>query len=176
MIHSRHQVERLRVEWSYRREVTPVEGGDAGDSESLGCGDDRCVHRSERKIAVLEYQFGHPDPIACYNRFDGELTRRQITEEPHFGLGTQPTADQVEDLGEDQGRNDQRAGVGQQEVERRRMVAVVGVDIGVEGSCVDQDRFRGTSAARISSIRSEMSSQPLRPAAAARRWRRRPPR
>jgi hypothetical protein len=56
----------------------------------------------------------------------------------------------------------------------RRMMEVVGVDIGVEGAGIDDDGYRSTSAWRISSIRSEMSACPLRPAPAASR--RRPPR
>lgn len=59
--------------------------------------------------------------------------------------------------------------MGQEEVKGVVMVPVVGVDVGVERSGVDQDRYFATSAARISSMRSEMSSRPLRPAPAARR-------
>ena len=58
--------------------------------------------------------------------------------------------------------------MGQEEFKRLVMVSVVGVDVGVERPGVDQDRYFATSAARISSIRSEMSSRPLRPAPAAR--------
>ncbi len=59
----------------------------------------------------------------------------------------------------------------QQELERFGVVAVVGIDVGVERSRVDEEGYRATSAARISSMRSEMSSRPLRPAPAARRRR-----
>ena len=58
--------------------------------------------------------------------------------------------------------------MGQEEIKGLVMVPVIGVDVGVERPCVDQDRYLATSAARISSILSEMSSRPLRPAAAAR--------
>ncbi len=47
------------------------------------------------------------------------------------------------------------------------MVAVVCVDVGVQGPDVDQERYCRTSARRISSIRSEMSDRPLAPAPAA---------
>ena len=47
------------------------------------------------------------------------------------------------------------------------MVAVVCVDVGVQGPDVDQERYCRTSARRISSIRSEMSDCPLAPAPAA---------
>ncbi len=47
------------------------------------------------------------------------------------------------------------------------MVAVVCVDVGVQGPSVDQQRYDRTSARRMSSIRSEMSDRPLAPAPAA---------
>jgi hypothetical protein len=53
-------------------------------------------------------------------------------------------------------------------------VGVVGVDVGVEGPGVEDQRDGAISEARISSIRSETSLWPLRPLAAALR-RRRPP-
>ena len=59
--------------------------------------------------------------------------------------------------------------MGEQELKRLAVVAVVGIDVGVERSGVDQGGYLATSAARISSMRSEMSSRPLRPAPAARR-------
>ncbi len=52
------------------------------------------------------------------------------------------------------------------------MVAVVRVDVGVQGPGVDQERYGWASARRISSIRSEMSDRPLAPAPAAIRRRR----
>lgn len=58
--------------------------------------------------------------------------------------------------------------MGFQELQRSRVVRVVGVDVGVEGSSVDDEgRYRPTSDARISSIRSETSLLALRPAPAA---------
>jgi len=49
------------------------------------------------------------------------------------------------------------------------------VDEGVERSGVDDQRDRRLSARRISSIRTEMSRSPLRPAAADKNFRRSPP-
>ena len=45
----------------------------------------------------------------------------------------------------------------QQQVERFDVVPVVGINVGVERPCVDEEGYRVTSAARISSMRSEMS-------------------
>jgi hypothetical protein len=44
-----------------------------------------------------------------------------------------------------------------QKVQTLRMVLVIGVDVGVERPSVDKQRYRFTSARRISSIRSETS-------------------
>jgi hypothetical protein len=51
--------------------------------------------------------------------------------------------------------------MGEKQVERGAMVTIVGVDVGIERAGVDQDGYLATSAARISSMRSEMSSCPL---------------
>ncbi len=48
------------------------------------------------------------------------------------------------------------------------VMGIVGIDVGVQRPGVDDDRgYRATSAARISSMRSETSLRPLRPAPAA---------
>lgn len=52
--------------------------------------------------------------------------------------------------------------MGLKQFERGDVVSVVGVDVRVERSGVDDDRgYRATSAASISSMRSEMSVCPL---------------
>jgi len=81
---------------------------------------------------------------------------------------------QVRRLGDDQLRHYERARVRLQEIEALGVVSVVRVHIGVQRPGVDDQGDPATSAARISSIRSEISERPLRPAAAASR-RRRPP-
>jgi hypothetical protein len=43
----------------------------------------------------------------------------------------------------------------------RLVVTVVGIDVGVQRTGVDDDGYRAASARRISSMRSEMSSRPL---------------
>jgi hypothetical protein len=45
----------------------------------------------------------------------------------------------------------------QQELERFGVVPVVGIDVGIQRPGVDDEGYRVTSAARISSMRSEMS-------------------
>ena len=61
-----------------------------------------------------------------------------------------------------------------EQIQAGRVMSIVCVDVGVERPGIDDQRDAGTSLARISSMRSEMSEQPLRPAAAAPRRRRGP--
>jgi hypothetical protein len=151
------------------REVPPVKCCDLGDVETLGRSDHRCVNRSEGKIPILADQFGDPKPVTGHHRLDSELPSGEIAEETDLGICTKPTPDEVDDLGDDESRDDQGTRVGEQQVKRLAVVAVVGIDVGVERSSIDQGGYLATSAARISSIRSEMSSRPLCPAPAARR-------
>ncbi|MGH9272448.1 MAG: hypothetical protein ACRDZ2_14365, partial [Ilumatobacteraceae bacterium] len=60
----------------------------------------------------------------------------------------------------------QWSGMGFEQIEAGPMVPVVGVDVGVQRSDVDDQCDAPTSLARISSIRSEMSCRPLDPAPA----------
>ena len=55
-----------------------------------------------------------------------------------------------------------------EQLQARGVVPVTAIDVGVEGPGIDDQRDGWTSLARISSIRSEMSSRPLAPAPAAR--------
>lgn len=164
---SGQQLETAGVDRADDGEVSPVECGDLGDVEPLGGGHHRCVDGSEGEIPIPAHQLGDPEPVTGHHRLDGELPGGEIAQEPDFGLCSEPTADEVGDLCDDEGRDDEGARVGEQQFERFGVVAIVGVDVGVEGSGVDQRGYVGTSAARISSMRSEMSSRPLRPAPAA---------
>lgn len=91
----------------------------------------------------------------------------RVAEELQLGLRAQAGTEQVDDLGNDQGRNDQRSRMGLQQLRTRLVVLVVGIDVGVERTRVNDDSYGVTSLPKISSIRSEMSCRPLRPAAFA---------
>lgn len=149
--------------------MSPVEGCDLCDVEALCSSNYRCVNGSEGEIPVPTHQLGDVEPVTGHHRLDRELACGEITEKTDFGLYTQPTPDEVDDLGDDKGREDQGTRVGDQELNRIAMMAVIGVDVRVERSGINQGGYLATSAAKISSMRSEMSSRPLRPAPAARR-------
>lgn len=118
-------------------------------------------------------QFRDPQPVHDRHWFHDEGTGGQVAEETNLRLGPQSGGEQVDDLRDDQGRDHERTGVGLQQLEARGVVSVVGVDVCVQRAGVDgEGGYRLTSAARISSIRSDTSWRPLRPAAAAPRRRR----
>ena len=150
------------------REVSSVDGRDRRKAQAFSRRDDGRVDRAQWQIAVPGDEFGDPQPVRYGDWFDGERSTGEVAEEPDFGLGPQPGRQQIDDLGDDEGRDDQGSGVCFEQLERGCVMSVVGVDVGVERARVDDDGgYRATSAARISSMRSETSLRPLRPAAAA---------
>jgi hypothetical protein len=88
---------------------------------------------------------------------DAEIPAGKIAEKADLGLPAQARPDQIGDLGDDEGGDDERAWVRFQQLEAGRVMGVIGVDVGVEGSRVDNQRDGAISEARISSIRCETS-------------------
>lgn len=154
-------------------EVPAVYGRDVTDAQPFCCGHHRGVDGAQRQVSVPCNKFSDPQPISRGYRLDDERTVGQVAEESHLRFGAQPGAEEVDHLGDDECRDDQRTRMSLQKLQRRRVVSIVGVDVGIERARIDNNCPYGpTSAARISSIRSEISLRPLRPAAAAfrRRW------
>ncbi len=152
-------------------EVSSVQCGYVGDAKSFCCCDDRSVGGAEGKVSVLGHEFSNPHPVACVDVFGEKVACCQITQEPDLGIWSEARPDEVSDFGDDQRRDDEGAWVGFKQIQASGVVAVVAVDVGVERAGVNDQRDDCTSAARISSMRSEISSRPLAPAAAARRRR-----
>lgn len=149
-------------------EVASIDRCDVADTESLGGSDHRCVDGSEGQISVLRHEFSDAHPVRRRDWFDDEIAGGEVSEKPDLGLDPEARPEQVDDLGDHQGRNDQRPRVGFEQVETRVVVTVVAVDVGVQRPGIDDQRDEPTSLARISSMRSEMSERPLAPAPAAR--------
>ena len=110
-------------------------------------------------------QLSHP--VARGDGFDLKVARCEIADEAHLCLRAEACAYEVGNLGHHQSRDDERGRMGPQEIEAGRVMPVVGVDIGVERAGVNDQCDDDTSDARISSMRSDTSARPLRPAAAA---------
>jgi hypothetical protein len=154
-------------------EVAVVDSRDVGDVQTFGRGDDRGIYRAQGQAAVARDEFGDTQPVAGCHWFDREGTAGEISEKPDFRFGPEACREQVDDFGDDQDRDDEWAGMCFKKLQCSSVIGVVGVYVGVQRSGVNDDRgYRATSAARISSIRSETSLRPLCPAPAAPKWRR----
>jgi hypothetical protein len=172
------RLDRLRVSWqqgegsdvvrAHDGEVAPVDRRDLGDAQPFGGGDDGRVHGAQRQVTIAGNQLCDPQPVGDGHRINGERSVGEVAEEADLWLDAEAGRQQIDDLGDDQGRDDERAGMGLEQFECGEVVCVVGVDVCVERSSVDdKGGYRATSAARISSMRSETSLRPLRPAPAA---------
>ena|SRR5215204_7202470 len=60
----RQERERFDVGGANDREVPPIEGGDAMDSEALGDGDDRRVGPAEAEVGIALGEVGHPSDVS----------------------------------------------------------------------------------------------------------------
>jgi hypothetical protein len=143
--------------WSDDREMAAVEGGDLRDPETLGGCDHRGVHRAEGKVAVDGDELGDTKPVARRHRLGDEVSRSEVADEADLGIDAEPAAEEVDDLGYDQLRDDERSRVGLEKLQAVPVSSVVAVDVGVQRTGVDDQRDSGSSMARISWMRSEMS-------------------
>ncbi len=127
------------------------------DAESFrGC-DDRRIDRSKGTVTVLGDKFCDPQPITGENRFGDEIALGKVGEESDFGFDSQTGFQQVGHFRDDQRRHEQRSGMGLEKFEAGLVVAIVPIDVGEERPSVDDQSDDPNSAARISSIRSELS-------------------
>lgn len=145
-------------------EMPTVDRGDLVDPESFRTGDHRRVHGAQGQAAVLVDQVSDPQPVGRVDGLDIERPGGQVREEAQLGLCTKPGTEQVDHLGDHEGGDDQRSRVSFQQIRAGLVMLVVGVDIRVQRTGVDYEGYDATSLARISSMRSEMSCRPLRPA------------
>jgi hypothetical protein len=148
-------------------EVPTIERRHRQNPEALGRSHDRGVDRSQGQIAVLPDELADSQPVAGAHRLYREGAPGDIAEKPDFRVRTDASRQQIRDLGDRQDGDDQRARMRLEEPTTGVVMAVVGIDVSVERSGVNEERYRPASLARISSIRMEMSSWPLAPAAAA---------
>jgi hypothetical protein len=165
---SRQEDERVGVTRPDDAEVAAVDGRELGEAEPLRGGDDRRVDRAEREVAVAGDELGNAQPVGGEHGLDRECARGKVAEEADLWLDAEACAEEERDLSDDERGNDQRTWMRLEKLEGRSVVGVVRVDVGVEGTRVDDDPgYRLTSAARISSIRADTSLTPLWPALAA---------
>jgi hypothetical protein len=114
---SRNELPRIGVLGADHRKVTPVKGGEPLDVQTLTHNNHRTIHRPERQISIPGHQLGDAEPITGGDRLDGEVAPGQVAEQPDLCVGPQARADQIDNLGDNQLGNQQRPGMGPQEVE-----------------------------------------------------------
>lgn len=109
---------------SHDGEVSPVERGDLVGPQSLGGADHRCVDGAEREIAVPADELGDAHPVGRCDRLDDEVAGSQVAQESDLGVAAEAAGDEARDFGDDEGRDDERAGVGLQQLAALGVVAV----------------------------------------------------
>jgi hypothetical protein len=167
----RQKFECFDVRGTDNRKVLTIQRCDLSYSESFGCCDHRCVDGPEGKVSIDSNKLRDSEPVGGKDRFGDEVPKCEITEELDFGICPETGRDEVSDFCHEGSRDEQGSRMGLQELTTRRMVAIVGVDVGEQWARVDEEGYAPTSARRISSILSEMSSRPLCPAPVARKRR-----
>lgn len=135
-------------------------------------GDHRSVDRSEGEVSVRAGEFSDADPVGCEDWFGDQVSCGEITKKADLGIWTEPSPEQIHDLGDDEDWNNERAGMGLEDFEALLVMPVVTVDVGIERPSINDEGDQATSARRIFSICSDTSDRPLAPAPAARRRRR----
>lgn len=138
-------------------EVPAIECRDLDKVQALGGRDDRGVDRTEWEVAVAGGELGDAQPVTGEDGFGPQRAGGEIAEEADLCDDAEPCCDEVGDFADDEDRDEQRTGVGLEELPALDVVAVVGIDVGVERAGIDQERDVPISSARISSMRSETS-------------------
>jgi len=97
------------VLWPNDAEMAAVEGRDFGGVESLRRGDYGGIDGPEGQVAVLGDKLGDADGVAGVQRLNCEVAPGEIAKETDLGLPAEPRLDQICDLGDDEGGDDERA-------------------------------------------------------------------
>jgi hypothetical protein len=113
-----------------------------GSAKALGDSDDRRVDGAKGKVVVARDQLCDSQGVLGVDRLQAHLASREVSEESSLGLPAETTCDQVCSLGDYEGRDDQRAGVGLQQLEARLVMSIVTVHVGVEWPGVNDERYR----------------------------------
>lgn len=146
-----------------------IERGDLGDTKPLGRSYHRRVGSSEGKVAIRSDKLCNSQPVTRNDWFGDEIALCKVCEESDLGFDPQAGTQQVRHFRNDERRHEQRTGMCFEKFETFLVMTVVSIDVGEERPGIDDQRDEPNSAARISSMRSEMSERPLDPAPAARR-------
>jgi len=99
------------VSWPNDAEVVAVEGCHFSGVEPFGRNNHRGIDGAERQVAVLGDELRDADGVAGMERLNREVASSQIAEETDLGLPAETRLDQIGDLGDGEGGDDERAGM-----------------------------------------------------------------
>lgn len=91
--------------------MTTVDSSDLPDAQTFGSGHDGSVDGAEWQIPVAGNQLGDSQPVGNRDRLDAKPPTSEIAEEADLGFDPQTSPKEVHDLGDDEGRHDERAGM-----------------------------------------------------------------
>ena len=143
-------------------EVAVVEGEDAA-AVSLGAGDHGGIGEAEREVGVAADEFADAGEVAVAG-FEDEGAFLEVGEEGIEDVEAEALLDQVADLGEDAGRNEVRAPVGEERLGDYLVVGVAPVEQCEQRRAVECDyRSPQWRASQVSLPRAERSESSPRP-------------
>lgn len=123
--------------WPDDAEVAAVERRHFSGVEPLRCRDHRGVDGAERQVSVLSDELGDANGVAGVQRLDREAAAGEVAEEASLSLPAQPGSDQIGDLSDDEGRDDERSRMGLEQLQAGGVVGVVGVDVRAKQECCE---------------------------------------
>ncbi len=92
-----------------RPEMPVVDRRDVGGAQPFGDRDHGGVRRAQREVRILPHEVGHPGEVLRGGGLDDQLAACQRVEERGLDCGTWLNLEEVGDLGDDRGRDDDRA-------------------------------------------------------------------
>lgn len=116
---------------AHNAEVAAIERRHLGGVEPLRGGDHRGVDGAKRQVAIFGDELGYANRVTGVQRLDREAAAGEIAEEADLGFPAETRLDQIGNLGDDEGGDDERARMGLEQLQAGRVVGVVGVDVGV---------------------------------------------
>lgn len=119
-------------------EVPAVKGRDLIRIQAFCGRHDRGIDGSEWEIAITRDELCDAQPVSGRNRLDAERASGEIAKEADLGLRTKSCTEQVSDLGHHKHGDEERTGMVLEKVQRRDVIAVIGVDVGIQRTGVDE--------------------------------------
>ena len=116
-----------------RLEVPMVDRRDVGGAQALGDRDHRGVRSTQREVRVLPHEVGHPGEILRGSGFDDQFAAGQRLEERGLDSGSRLDLEEVGDLGDDRGRDDDRSAEPPEQRGACLMVTVLALSIATSG-------------------------------------------